>query len=62
MNTYKNNVQKRDVTVTQRKHAKKLITIEITKEDWEKYSLWGRFGMRVGQAIGLIEIEFINAQ
>ena len=50
------------MTVTQRKHAKKLITMEITKEDWGKYSLWGRFGMRVGQAIGLIEIEFIKAK
>ena len=48
--------------VTQINHAKKLITIEIKKEDWKKYSLWGRFGMRVGQAIGLIEIEFINAK
>ena len=39
------------------KHAKKLISIETTKKDWEQYSLWGRFGMRVGQIIGLIEIN-----
>ena len=40
-----------------KKHTKKLILIETTKEDWKQYSLWGRFGMRVGQIIGLIEIK-----
>ena len=41
------------------KSPKKLITIDIPKEDWKHYSLWGRFGMRAGQIIGLIEINII---
>ena len=39
------------------KHEKKLFQIHTTKDDWKRYSLWGRCGMRVGQVIGLIEIK-----
>ena len=48
---------KRNNEIIMKKHPKKLILIETTKEDWKQYSLWGRFGMRVGQIIGLIEIK-----
>ena len=41
-----------------KEHQQKLIRIEPTKEDWKKFSLWGRFGMRVAQVIGLLEIRF----
>jgi len=42
-----------------KKHQKKLMLIEITIEDWKQYSLWGRFGMRMMQLIGLVEIRII---
>lgn len=38
-------------------HAKKLIIITTNKEEYKKYSLWGRVGIRIGQFIGLIELN-----
>lgn len=43
-------------------HTKKLIRMTVTKEDWKQYSLWGRFGIRVCQIIGLIEVNVIKPQ
>jgi len=43
-----------------KKYPKKLIELNVTKEDWIKYSLWGRFGMGVAQVIGLLEINIIK--
>jgi len=41
-------------------YPKKLIVLKTTKKEWKQYSLWGRFGIRVGQIIGLIEINFYD--